>query len=118
MPKDPHEAEPAFNYQASLARLDNDAKLFRDMVRFFQEDSPQLMRQIRESLKAGNTHLAERAAHSLSGLAATFDAHATIRAAQYVENLVRSGSLTDAADAVETLDREVARLIRALANPH
>jgi HPt (histidine-containing phosphotransfer) domain-containing protein len=106
--------ELPFDYEASLARLDNDPKLFRDMVQFFHEDSPELVRQIRESVGSGDAHLAERAAHSIKGLAATFDADATIRAAQRIEEMARSGALLDIPAAVEILEREVVRLNRAL----
>ena len=110
----PGGTEPPFDYEASLTRLDNDLKLFRDMVQFFHEDSPELVRQIRESIGSGDAHLAERAAHSLKGLAATFDAHAAIRAAQHIEEMARSGALQDIPAAVEILEREISRLNRAL----
>ena len=106
--------EAAFNYESALARLDDDVALFRDMVQFFQEDSPELLRQIRESVGAGDVHLAERAAHSLKGLAATFDAHATIQASLRIEELARSGALGEIPPALDGLEREVTRLNEAL----
>jgi HPt (histidine-containing phosphotransfer) domain-containing protein len=114
MSTDPGGTEAIFNYESALARLDDDVKLFRDMVQFFQEDSPELLRQIRESVGAGDTHLAERAAHSLKGLAATVDAHPTIQASLRIEELARSGALADIPPALADLEREVARLNDAL----
>lgn len=105
-----------FNYATAMARLDNDAELFREMVQFFREDSPPLLQQIRDGLKEKNPQQVERAAHSLKGLSATFDAHPAVDAARRLEEMARNGDLHDAPAIEQILDREVAQLIDALTN--
>jgi HPt (histidine-containing phosphotransfer) domain-containing protein len=61
-----------------------------------------------------------RAAHSLKGLAATFDAKAVVAAGLNVEELAKSGKLTEAESALALLEIEARRLSQALADfrPH
>jgi PAS domain S-box-containing protein len=115
----PHEP-PLFDYAAAIARLDNDENLLDDMIRFFHSDAPELLRQIRAAIDANNAEEMMRAAHSLKGLAATFDAKTVVAAGLKVEELAKSGKLTEAEDAVALLELEAQRLSWALADfrPH
>lgn len=62
------------DFEAALRRLDGNRKLLRDMMGFFREDSPALLRQIEDGLESSDAVSARRAAHSLKGLASGFDA--------------------------------------------
>jgi len=112
--------QPPFDYAAAIARLDNDEVLLDDMIRFFRSDSPELLRQIRVALEAHDVPEVVRAAHSLKGLAATFDATAVVAAGRSVEELGKAGRLAEAEKALPILEFEVGRLSRALADfrPH
>jgi HPt (histidine-containing phosphotransfer) domain-containing protein len=105
---------PLFDYQAAIARLDNDDGLFDEMIRFFCDDSPGLVRQLRAAIVAGNPREVQRAAHSLRGFAATFDAQAAVAAGRQVEELGAAGKLTEAESALTALEFEVQRLCVAL----
>jgi HPt (histidine-containing phosphotransfer) domain-containing protein len=120
---DPPAAEsgqPLFDYAAAIARLDNDEVLLCDMIRFFQSDSPDLLRRIRVAIEAHDAQEVVRAAHSLKGLAATFDAKAVVAAGNNVEELGKAGQLAEAERALPILEFEVRRLSGALADfrPH
>ena len=86
---------PPFDYAAAIARLGNDTNLFDDMAGFFRSDSPELLQRIRAAIDASDANEVLRAAHSLKGLAATFDAKAAVAAALRVEELGRSGNLAE-----------------------
>lgn len=103
-----------FDRDAALKRLGNDTALFAEMVQFFIADSPGLVAQVHEGLGKGNAKQVERAAHSLKGMAAMFDASRVVAAAGAVENLGRTGELGQAAAAVEQLGIEVENLVRAM----
>jgi CheY-like chemotaxis protein/HPt (histidine-containing phosphotransfer) domain-containing protein len=105
---------PLFDYRAAVARLDNDDGLFDEMIRFFCDDSPGLLRQLRIAIVAGDPRALQRAAHSLRGLAATFDATAAVAAGRHVEELGAAGNLAEAESALAALEFEVRRLCLAL----
>lgn len=86
-----------FDPAAALTRLDGDEELLRMLVGVFQQDNRELFQQLLAAVESGDLRTAERAAHSLKGLAANFDAHAAAQAAQTVEQLAHTaqgGGLT------------------------
>ena len=95
--------------------MGGDQNLFCSLARFFIEDAPDLLRQIQDGLLRENAEQVTRAAHSLRGLAANFDALIAVEAARQVEDLGRSGRLTAAFESTALLEREVLRLNEALA---
>jgi HPt (histidine-containing phosphotransfer) domain-containing protein len=107
-------AAAGFDFQAALRRLEGDRVLFRKMAGFYLEDSPGLLQDIADSLETGDRGLLIRAAHSLRGLSANFDAAVAIEAARAVEDIARNGDLNDAAEPVRILEAEVDRLNQAL----
>jgi PAS domain S-box-containing protein len=109
------QATPCFEVQAVLSRLAGDVELFKTLAQFYFEDSPELLRQIREGLEQSDARLVERAAHSLKGLAANFSAQAAVSAALHVEEAARAGDLASVPLFFDKLDYEVARLRRDLA---
>jgi HPt (histidine-containing phosphotransfer) domain-containing protein len=104
-----------FDRTAAMARLGDDQELFDEMMEFFVNDSPGLLRQIRQGLAEANARQVERAAHSLKGMASMFDAGRAVAAAALVEELGREHHLDDAAKATDQLDVEVQNLKRAMA---
>jgi CheY-like chemotaxis protein len=96
--------------QSALARLGGNEQLFASLARFFLDDSPGLLTQIQSGLEAGNAELVTRAAHSLKGLAANFDARAASEAAQQIERLSRSGNVAQASRVLPQLVDHVQRL--------
>ena len=101
---------------APLARLRGDETLLLEMAGFFAEDYPALLETVREKLKAGDLAAVERAAHSLKGLAATFDAEPTIAAAADVEAAARDKQSDRLPRLVETLDAKARWLAERLAD--
>ncbi len=95
------------NRPAALARMGGNEQLFAHMARFFLEDSPRLIAQLREGLRRENAELVTRTAHSLKGLAANFDAHAACRSASLIEELGR-------AEALEKLSQELPPLLHQI----
>jgi two-component system, sensor histidine kinase and response regulator len=102
-----------FDREAALKRLGGSVELLREMFQFFVEDAPALVDTLDRSLASGAADEAYRAAHSLKGLASNFDAHAVTRPAKQMEELIRSGDLTEA----KPLATEIRRAVEAcLAN--
>lgn len=90
--------------------------MFRDLVRFFDEDAPSLLEEIRRAIKSGDREQIARAAHTLKGLAGNFDAQAVTIAALRMEKLSQSGEWEPnrTAKTLWDLEREISRLSDAL----
>jgi HPt (histidine-containing phosphotransfer) domain-containing protein len=108
--------ERLFDFATAVARLDHDLELFREMAGFFCSDSVDLLRQLRDALGRGHARDVQRAAHSLKGLAATFDANPAMEAARRIEAMGSSGHLEQVEPALPQLEFEVTRLCQALAD--
>ena len=104
-----------YDRRAALERMGDDEALFRDMVRFFLSDFPELVEQLRHGLLDDDASAVERSAHSLRGLAANCGSGPASEAADRVENIGRERRLADAPEAVERLVGELHRLRDALA---
>ncbi|MCA9108745.1 MAG: response regulator [Planctomycetaceae bacterium] len=99
-----------YNRDAALLRLDGNEDLFKSLITYFLEDAPQLLEKVEMAIQSQDVPEAERAAHSLKGLAANFDADSCVSAAQNLEGLCRSAAWSQASavlielrDAVENL---------------
>jgi HPt (histidine-containing phosphotransfer) domain-containing protein len=111
------EAEPSaavFDQQAALARVEGDWGLLQEVVGLFFTEVPELLSAIHESIMRGDGKALENTAHSLKGTVSSFGAQAAREAALRLEIVGRSGDLTHVAPACAELEREVARLARAL----
>lgn len=102
------------NVDVALKRLNGDRTLLAAMAGFFFEDGPQLLVQLRESLKSNSFPSAVRAAHSLRGLASSFEATPVMELASEIERLGRAGDFSRIHDLADRLEAEVTRLTAAL----
>jgi CheY-like chemotaxis protein/HPt (histidine-containing phosphotransfer) domain-containing protein len=102
------------NVESAKARMGGNETLVVDLARFFLEDAPKLMQDIEQGLRAGQAEDVERAAHSLKGLAANFDAESLATLASIVEEHSRNGHIekarrqfTELRDAARSVCREI-----------
>lgn len=107
-------SEPVIQPELSLARLGGDRKLLTELIGFFLEDFPGLLSAARESLAQGDWTRAQRAAHSLKGLTANFDAQPAVRALQTWETSCSSRDLAAVDHLRRDAERQLARVVRAL----
>jgi CheY-like chemotaxis protein/HPt (histidine-containing phosphotransfer) domain-containing protein len=98
----------------ALVRVGGDRQLLREMAGFFQEDTPLLIQQLRESLDRSDIDSASRAAHSIKGLASNFDAEALQQTALRAEGLILSNRLVAARELLERLESELEVVCQAL----
>ncbi|MGC4006540.1 MAG: response regulator [Pirellulales bacterium] len=103
---------------ATLERLGGDKRLLGDLVRFFFEDFPSILDEIRTSLTKHDWPRLERAAHSLKGLAANFSAEKAQRVLQSLETQSRGQDSEQLTQLLTQAERELAILAGALAEYH
>jgi HPt (histidine-containing phosphotransfer) domain-containing protein len=104
----------ACNLVAALERLDGDADLLSMLITVYQEDSVELLTQLNVAIGERNMLSAERAAHSLKGLASNFDGFRSVEAALIIETAARQGDWSAIDVGLPRLEQEVALLRQAL----
>ena len=97
--------------EVSLQRLGGDQELLNDMIALFREDAPELLERIERSLESTQLAEVERAAHSLKGLCANFEARQAVAAANAVRQAAKAGEVALAGERVPKLRREVGRIL-------
>lgn len=103
------------DFDSALSRLDGNRRLLMDMIGFFQEDVPKLIQTIQSGLSAGDAVQIKRAAHSVKGLAAGFDAELVVRKALEIEQLAAVGQLDEIPQHLPELSKRIVELEGAFA---
>jgi HPt (histidine-containing phosphotransfer) domain-containing protein len=101
-------------FDRALSRLGNDRELFQELIAYFREDAPGLVETIRSGTAAGCRDGVLRAAHSLRGLLANFDAETAVDIAGSIEQMARKDELHAVPGAIAELETEIDALRIAL----
>src|SRR5688500_2923408 len=87
---------PVFDFEVALVRLGGSVELLQQLVILYSEDAPQLLGELRDGAARGDLERLKRAAHTLKGLAANFEATPAAQAAFRVEQLAQANDLAAA----------------------
>jgi two-component system sensor histidine kinase/response regulator len=99
-----------FDHGATLRRLGGNERLLFDVVRSFQSEAREILREIRETLDRRDAEQLRSGAHKLKGALASIGGEAARDVAARLESLAGSGDLEPARSFVERLVAEMARL--------
>jgi PAS domain S-box-containing protein len=102
------------DWSAAVRHLEGDVELLKEMAEVFLEQSSDLLHKMREAASSGDGGTLERAAHTLKGSVSNFAAKRAFNAAHRLEQIGRSGELSEAANAVAVLEQEIENLKPAL----
>jgi two-component system sensor histidine kinase/response regulator len=106
--------EPVLDIDATLARFGGDKDLFVEMSGILLEDTPRLVAELNDAVRANDAVDVRMRAHALKGLLAGCGGARAARVAQLLENAGESSDLSQAATHFATLRNEVDELTRAL----
>jgi HPt (histidine-containing phosphotransfer) domain-containing protein len=112
----PAGSDSVFDRDEALAHLGGDAELLRELAATFLDQAPCWMSAIRQALERQDAAGLNAAAHPLKGSLGTFAAQTATSAAQRLETLAREGNLAGGWEALDVLEREMARLAPVLAD--
>jgi two-component system sensor histidine kinase/response regulator len=98
----------------ALRRLDGDQHLLIDLIGFYLEDYPGLLTKMDEAAAAKDAISLERAAHSLKGLVANFDAMNAKDIAQRMEYAAKDRDFDSAASMIPDLKAAASELATEL----
>lgn len=115
-PPSPLPAE-VFSLADALEGVDGRLDRWQRMVEFYFSEAPLLLAQVQTGLQSQDASAIARAAHRLAGTLVYLRAQPALVAARRVDDLSVSGDLEGAAEAIPTLEHELALLDRALI-PH
>ena len=112
----PSEKTPAevLDEASLMSRVDNDLQLLRDLVDLYLGDYPRLLDEIRAALGRKDSRALQRGAHSMKGCTSNLAAKLASEAAFKLEGLAHAGDWAEAGNALQSLERELARLKPAL----
>lgn len=108
-------AEPVFDREALLARLEGDQELLREIVGLFLDEAPGLLRAIRQALERGDAASLEGSSHALKGSLANFGAKGAYQMALKLETIGGGGDLSGASETLAQLEAKISQLESALA---
>ncbi len=111
----PPEPGQVVDWDEAIGRLGGDRELLRELAGTFLDQAPRWMDAIRQALDRRDAGQLKAAAHPLKGSLGTFAAKAAADAALRLETLGREGDLAGGREALDGLEREMARLTPVLA---
>ena len=85
-----------------------------ELIDVFLKDSPELIKQMRAGLLAGDVESVRRAAHSLKSNSASFGADRLAGVARELEMTAKSGTLDGAESKLSAVEAEYAQLLPLL----
>jgi PAS domain S-box-containing protein len=103
------------DWDAAIKHFEGDVELMKEIAGMLLEEGPVLMDQMKEALDRCDSNALERAAHTIKGSVGNFIAKPAFLAAQRVEQIGRDGNMGEAQEACTALERELDRLMPALA---
>jgi CheY-like chemotaxis protein/HPt (histidine-containing phosphotransfer) domain-containing protein len=105
----------AFDRASALDRAGGDEELLRELVGLFLDECPQRMAEIREALARRDAPKLQRAAHTLRGAVANFEAREAVEAARRLETVAGQDDWARAEQAWAALEEAIDRLEPAMA---
>jgi CheY-like chemotaxis protein len=96
-----------------LAGLGGDRELLADMLRFFVDDSPRLLRELALAVHQSKAAETARTAHALKGSIANVSRGAAYRTCAELEQMAKTENLASTSRALQNLESELDMLVRA-----
>jgi signal transduction histidine kinase/HPt (histidine-containing phosphotransfer) domain-containing protein len=108
-------ADEVLDRAAAVQCVGGDRRLLGEIVRLFAGQCPRWVADIRDAVARGDANRLRQAAHALKGAVGNFGARAAFAEAQRLEWMGRDGDLAAAAGACADLEKQLERLLPALA---
>ena len=102
------------DWEEALLRINGKENVLKDLVDLFLAEMPKLLLQVNKAIADQDATTLRRAAHTLKGSAYVFLATPTAEAAFRLEEIGRSGDLSEADEARVLLEKELDRLAVAI----
>ena len=104
----------AFDQDELMEELEGDIEFLQESLETLQNESPDLLRSIRDALLQSDASGIQAAAHTLKGMVSNFCAVPAFEAAARLEAIAKDAHLHLAADQLTLLEFEIERLRESL----
>ena len=94
---------PQVDYKGAIKRLGGDHSLFLEFINIFDEDAPELVREIETAFEQNDAENLKRHAHALKGLAMNFGAKDFVNCVADIERAGMENDIAGAASLVTDL---------------
>ena len=105
---------PAIDWEVAKSQLGDDPATLTEFSSLLKSEAPLRVAEIRHAVETLDAKLLRRAAHTLKGSSAYFGAQPLTQAAQALEKLGQDESFVGVAEMLDTLERELTRVLAAL----
>ena len=95
-------------------RLDGGYDLLKELIEIFLADSEKLLKNIDDAIAAHDPEKVGKSSHTIKGAVSNFSARDAFEAAYKLEQIGKSGDLSSAAAAFDSLKKEIARTAEAM----
>ncbi len=102
---------PGVKVAESVRRIGGNTGLYYSLLEKFRINQKDAGRNIRDALASNDQKTAERLAHTLRGIAGTLGAEYLQTQAELLENKIKNGTLDEVEPLIETIDRELGKLM-------
>ena len=109
-----HSSISAVNFAELLARVEHDRELLRDLVTIFKVEFPKQLQALRQAVERRDTNQVAAIAHILKGMLSSLAAHQAAESSSRLEQLGRNGDVAAIQNALSSLEREAAKVVREL----
>ena len=99
---------------AILDRIEGDLELLHEIAHVYIQNYPPLLAEIRAAISSGDSRALYSAAHTLKSAVGTFEAPSAVQAIVNIEAIASSTDLSQALEALLTLEAQLAQLEREL----
>ena len=107
-------SDAALDPEALLEHVQGDRELLAEIIRLFRDETPALLRSLREAVERGDSSAISRASHTLKGSLGNFSSGPAYQTAKKMDELARTGDAAAAGEMLPALEMEVGRLQSAL----
>ncbi|MBL7197385.1 MAG: Hpt domain-containing protein [Candidatus Omnitrophica bacterium] len=103
-----------FDLQKALEQVGGDREMLKEIINIYREEYPKQLQEIQEAIKKNNAATVDSVAHTIKGAVGNFGAKPAFEAALNLEKIGKSGNLSEALDAFNTLKAELELLEQEL----
>lgn len=104
----------ALDVSELLSQVEGDISLLKELTGLFLEDCPNLMAELQDAVACGDAEGIERLAHTLKGSVGNFGAKGASEAALRLQQIGKSGDVSNASELYVALDAEIKRVMAEL----
>ena len=105
-----------YDRERALEKLGGDLELLQEVEQVFASDCPQMMLKMKVALENKEAINLQRLAHTMKGSVSPFCAEQAYQSALRLEEIAKSGDLSQASQAFRNLQDEVRSLVQHFSN--